>query len=498
MEDDPSTFASLAEINARVVQVLEDRAEFDEGFVMPSAPGAVPLPIAVMMCPTWARAVDMCWKFTSKLKAHPADFELKDAVAMQAHCNDVYSTVLAQRLELHAYDIKMPELGLAWALIAATMDDGENIRRCMPQLDALVRDHVSDLPDGSREVRQMMRRLDAWWHLADGKGEFVFTSPIDCAAAIIDEEDRMDREREEREAAVKALCDLAQASKPGMVVIKKKGALKFTADQAPYKELVDLRLPLVVARDLHATRRTLMMEYPHAMAAVDLLLRDLREGEPVSMKPMLLLGDPGSGKSRLVRRIADLLGVSTYRFDCAGSHDGQFSGSPKAWHNSQPSVPLRAVAVYRQANPILMLDEIEKSGTGSHNGNLWSSVIPYLERETSSQVRDTALDAECDLSWVSFIATANDDRDLPRPLRDRFRVIRVPSPTLVHLPALARAVLLELAEERNLDPAWVPALEDDELEVAGRAWARTGFSMRRLQKIVAATLDARDQCAARH
>lgn len=466
---------------------------------MPSAPGTVPIAVAVMMCPTWARAVDVAWKFTARTKAHPADFDIKDAVSLQAHCNDAFSTALAQRLELHAYDSKLPELGLAWALIAATMDNPENIRRCMPQLDALVRDHIHGLPDGAREVRQMMRRLDAWWFLADGQTLHIeLTSPIECAADIIDEEDRVDSERREKAEALVALRRAADAAKPGMVVIAKKGSTKFTSDQGVYKDLVDVRQPLVVARGLYAVRNTLMLEYPHAMAAVDLLMRDLREGEPISMKPAILLGSPGSGKSRLVRRLVELLGVGVYRFDCAGSHDGMFSGSPKAWHNSQASVPLRAVVVTKQANPVVLLDEIEKAGTGSHNGSLWSALTPFLERETSSRFRDTGIDAECDLSWCSYVATSNDDRELPAPLRDRFRVIRVPNPTLAHLPALAQAVLREVAEERNLDLAWVPPLEADELEVAGRAWARSGFSMRRLQKIVSATLDARDSFAARH
>lgn len=478
---------------------MEDRAE-TEGFAMPSPAGTVPVPIAVLMCPTWARGVDLAWKMTAKAGATPADFDLKSAVEIQAHCGDVYSVMLAQKLELYCYDTKRPQLGLAWALVAATMDQPENIRRCMPQIDELVRDHVSGLPDGAREVRQMMRRLDAWWYLAEGKvlhGEF--TSPIDCAAAMNDEEDREIADRNDRDAAMETLRKAAEAAAPGVVVIKKKGSTKFTADQGIYRDMVDVRQPLVVARGLYGVRNALMLEYPHAQAAVDLLMRDLREGEPICMKPAILLGDPGSGKSRLVRRLVELLSVGIYRFDCAGSHDGMFSGSPKAWHNAQASVPLRAVVVTKQANPVVMLDEIEKAGaSGGVNGSLWSALTPFLERETSERFRDTGIDAETDLSWVSYVATSNDDRGLPAPLRDRFRVIRVPSPSLVHLPALAKAVVLELAEERNLDPAWVPALEADELEVAGKAWQRAGFSMRKLQKIVAATLDVRDQFAARH
>jgi ATP-dependent Lon protease len=75
--------------------------------------------------------------------------------------------------------------------------------------------------------------------------------------------------------------------------------------------------------------------------------------------------------------------------------------------------------------------------------------------------------------------------------------VKVPDPTLSHLPALAANVMRDLAlddEERTHDAP----LACDELEVIGRAWAKAGFSMRKLQKIVGATLEARDQHAMRH
>jgi len=171
-----------------------------------------------------------------------------------------------------------------------------------------------------------------------------------------------------------------------------------------------------------------------------------------------------------------------------------FGGSPKGWSNTQPSAPTRAIHQTLIANPIVFVDEIEKSGS-TMAGSVRQSILAFLERETSCKYRDVSLDAEVDLSWISHVATANETADLPAPLRDRYRIVCVPLPRLADLPALAANVAAEIAAE-NGDFTW--PLESDELDVISRAWTKAGFSIRKLQKIVEATLEARNAVAVRH
>jgi ATP-dependent Lon protease len=159
-------------------------------------------------------------------------------------------------------------------------------------------------------------------------------------------------------------------------------------------------------------------------------------------------------------------------------------------------VPARAVLTSRSANPIVLIDELDKATRGM-SGTLFNSLASFLEVETSSRYRDVSLDAELDLSWCSFICTANDVTVLPDHLRDRFRILRVPQPRMVDLPLLAASVMEDMAREDE-ERAWDDPLAPDELMVIAKAWQAAGLSMRKLQQTVRATLEARDAYAMRH
>jgi ATPase family associated with various cellular activities (AAA) len=264
-----------------------------------------------------------------------------------------------------------------------------------------------------------------------------------------------------------------------------------------YKGLCGERTTLVHAMRLWEIRETLRAEFPHALKAIDMMLVDLREDEPVSFRPFVLLGDAGCGKSRMVRRLAELLDMRLRRYDAAGSSDNAFAGTPKRWHSSTPCFPLQVVAEMGIANPMILVDEIDKAGVGFSAGNLGNALMPFLEKETSAAYPDPCLEVEADLSHVNYAMTANDVTKLPSPLRDRLRVIKVPSPGKEHLESLSRSIMADLAVEMNVPAAFLTPLAPDELSVVSKMWGENG-SVRRLQKIIRGTVTARDEHASRH
>ena len=295
-----------------------------------------------------------------------------------------------------------------------------------------------------------------------------------------------ERRREERE----------QTKPEGVIVMGNIGGItieKGKEIERAYKKLLGQRLPVVRAGDLSAVRERLAGEFPHASEQIGVLLSDLVEEEEIRFRPTLIVGKPGGGKSRLVRRLCAELGLPLLRYDAAGSGDNAFAGTPRRWHSGEHCTPLEAVNRSLKANPAVLVDEIDKGASSRHNGNLELSLMPFLEVETSARYPDPFTESEIDLSHVNYLLTANDDAQLQGPLRDRLRIVRMPEPRREHLPILARAIVADVARERGGNPAWWPHLNEDEIEIAGRLWL--GGSVRRLRVIVERLLAAREKNA---
>lgn len=395
---------------------------------------------------------------------------------------------------------------LAWLMLTCDPQQPASFHRVLPQLQ-----HILDSADLEFDDREFLRRrLLVWWRACEGEWSGQNPRSIFALAAS---EVRTELNVEAAGPLPRTLPALpphkarhsvtTQPTTPSplrqhVIVMQKSCASKLNSHNAPFKEILGQPLPLQIAHEIAGARAQLQREYPHAFAAVDMLLRDLREGTPLKFKPTILVGPPGSGKSRLVRRLATLLAAPfVMRYDASGVNDGQFAGTSKGWANCEASLPARAVLHSRSANPLVMIDEIDKAAGGSQNGSLHSSLLGFLDEETSARHRDISLDSELDLSWVSYICTANDGAALSAPLRDRFRILRVPAPALTHLPALAEQVKADLAQDDSGRAHDAP-FAADELDIMAKAWSMQRFSMRALKTIVRASLQARDECAMRH
>ncbi|MGK7062866.1 AAA family ATPase [Bradyrhizobium sp. 1050_B9_N1_2] len=450
-----------------------------------------PLPVELLWQRGWPPAALLFWSRICEIENLSRDQVAADFWSGKKERCKVACRALADLLFAAGHG----EEAIAALMLAADPAKPQTFEIVLPQLGHAI-EHLCDWPIASITRNHALRRLGVWWRAA--RGDF---DEDEHSIFFITRLEMLDQDTASSELPV-----TGEQNRPkhrhepkdfSLVVMPKDKATALNKDQSGFKDLLDVRLPLVVARDLDAVRTSLMSEYPHATTAIDLVLRDLREGDPVRLKALLLTGPAGVGKSRLVRRLGDLLGIGVYRYDGSGASDNMFGGSPKAWGNTTPSAPARAINQMRIANPILMVDEADKSGTSSHNGRLWDALLPFLERETAARFRDVSLDAELNLSFISYIATANSIESLPAPLIDRFRIVKVPAPQLSELPLLAANILQELAVE-NGEQGFVSPLAHDELEVIARAWEAAGFSIRKLQKILEATVEARNATAVRH
>lgn len=394
------------------------------------------------------------------------------------------------------------ELALAWSMLTVRPDRPASFRAVLPQLQHAL--YAADLD--ANEDGDARDRIRIWW--AAGAGEYVKEKRSTFAVAVAVLAGEIMKESALEPVPAFEPVDVAQFFRtpypgPTLTVMPAAKATKLNAGNKQFNAILDKALPLVCARNLAEAQKCLGDEFPHASAALAALFRDLREGEPIKLRNTILLGPPGSGKSRLIRKFASAIGIEhVQRVDAAASgNDSHFAGVSKSWSSTEASVPARAVLASRTANPLVMVDELDKgSPRGGPNGTLWEALAGLTDKETSARFRDPSLDCELRLDWVSFCCTANEVSHLPEFLKDRFRIVRVPAPRLVDLPLLAASIVdAMLLEEGDEWASTVAPFAPDELAVMAKAWAAAGgFSMRKLQKVVAATLEARDACQMRH
>ncbi|SCY65476.1 AAA family ATPase [Microvirga guangxiensis] len=249
-------------------------------------------------------------------------------------------------------------------------------------------------------------------------------------------------------------------------------------------------LPLVPVPDLKVARAALRTEFPYAADVIDDILRDVALRSHVQIRPTILVGSPGCGKSRFATRLLKVLNLPHDMIPCGGVSDGAFAGTPRRWSTGEPSLPVALITRYKAAGPGAILDEVEKVGTSRHNGQAHDALLAFLERETASRFHDPYVQAPCDLSHVTWLMTANSLEGLSAPLRDRCRVIPFPVPGCEHLPILSRQIISDILAEQGLDCRWATPL--DEVETAAVVSAWPGGSLRKLRRLVEAVLMSRD------
>lgn len=312
--------------------------------------------------------------------------------------------------------------------------------------------------------------------------------------------------RREKAATVETTAQIPDADVPHAEVpkghvlvvptIQETGSDRGKSIARGYEHIIGKPLPLVEVPDLAAVRARLTFEFPYAQAMIDRLLADLIGREHATFRPTLLIGPPGAGKSRLVARIAHHLGLGLWRVDATRDAGASLGGLDRRWATSEPAHPIMAVARSGTANPLMLIDELEKAATRADHGRLWDALLPMLEPETARAYQDPCFQTEVDISRVSWLATANGVGNIPGPLLDRLRVLEMAVPSQADLEALLGPVLEGIAANRGLDPAFEAPLDGEAVALLRRSWR--GGSVRRLTRLVEAFVTARETLAVRH
>ena len=198
--------------------------------------------------------------------------------------------------------------------------------------------------------------------------------------------------------------------------------------------------------------------------------------DPLELTPMLLLGEPGIGKTHFARRLSNLLGTG-YGFVSMSSLTAGWilSGASSQWKNARAGKVFDTLVHGDYANPVMVVDEIDKAATDGQYDPL-GALYSLLEHDTAREFVDEFAEVPLDCSEIVWVATANEASRIPDPILNRMTVYEIDPPDAEGARRIAQNLYREIRSSHGWGARFPERLEE---AVADRLAAVAPREMRR-------------------
>jgi len=303
--------------------------------------------------------------------------------------------------------------------------------------------------------------------------------PLRKLMQISDELTANERKKKEKDMVAiydeEALKERLRGMDEGTLHYETLQPLTLTPAKKPYAQ---------VTKDILGDLDELEVKFPNfseLIQEIKLLLRleFASEQRAIRLPHFLLCGPPGVGKTRLLNELTKVLQLGDLRLVDMATASASFilAGGSTSWKNGKQGVVTRHLQESDVANPMILLDEIDKPLSNDHNPI--GALFNLLENFTSTNFIDEALDFPMNCSQIIYFATANSLDSVDDAIKSRFEIVHIESPTQQQMAAITDSVYQEMRAESSWGCRFSEHLAD---EVVVKLQACSPRAVRRLLK----------------
>lgn len=220
--------------------------------------------------------------------------------------------------------------------------------------------------------------------------------------------------------------------------------------------------------------RALRDEFPHFAEVVELFegeaaLATSPGARPQRIPPVLLLGEPGVGKTSFALALADALGAPARCHAMSTATAGfTLAGLDRGWSSGRPGLVFDTLRRGAVLNPMFLLDEIDKAPPEARSSPL-GPLYQLLEPTTAREFVDEFVGLPIDASGVTWLATANDEGAIPPAICSRLGVFIVGAPDAGQMAGIVQRQFERL---RSAVPRVHPRLPEEVMSALVRCTPR--------------------------
>lgn len=198
----------------------------------------------------------------------------------------------------------------------------------------------------------------------------------------------------------------------------------------------------------------LQLNFPNFIAIINyyrqqIALSQLAINNAFYACPLLITGPPGVGKTSFCKALAHVMKTHFEVIGMSGVTAGfVLGGMSSSWSDGKPGKVVESLARGKISNPLILLDEIDKTGEG-HRYDPLGSLHQLLETETAVNFIDEGLEVAVNCSKIVWISTANDLARIPEPILSRFEILEVQQPDRLQMYNVLRSIYQKILIENN-------------------------------------------------